>query len=123
MRIAFPPYDFLILASTTFLLGIFIKRAVFKTHSYQKGTDKLFPYAFAYILVSVAFIYIFEEFPVKFFLHDDYYKIDDSQMSPQGMQIDNKRLFALVYNFIIWIFCLIIIIRHFLIRKKWLAKN
>jgi hypothetical protein len=122
LRIAFPPYDFLILISSTFLLGILIKNSIFKNHSYQKGTDRLFPYAFAYIPITIIFIYVFEELPVKFFLHDDYYINETPQMSPQGLPIDEKRVFALVYNFIIWVFFIIVIIRHFLIRNK-LTKN
>ena len=102
----------------TFFLGILIKRTIFKKHSYQKGIDILFPYAFAYIPISLIFIYVFEEFPVKFFLHDEFYVRETPQMSPQGIPIDEKRLFALGYNSVIWLFCLIVIIRHFLRRKK-----
>jgi len=118
LRIAFPPYDFLILISTTFLLGIFLKRIFLKNQIYQKGIDKLFPYAVAYIPVSIIFIYVFEEFPVKFFLYDNFYPIKNSKSSPQTIQIDDRLLFALVYNCLIWLFCLIVIIRHFVKKRK-----
>ena len=123
MRIAFPPYDFLILISTTFILGIFLKKTLFKNQIYQKGIDKLFPYAVAYIPVSIAFIYVFEEFPVKLFLYEDFYPIKETHSSPQAIQIDDRLLFAFVYNCIIWLFCLIVIIRHFVKKKKSLSKK
>ena len=123
MRIAFPPYDLLILISATFLLGTLLKKTIFRNHTYRKGIDKILPYVFAYVPISILFVYIFEELPVKFFLHDEYYETETPQMSPQGLPIDEKRLFALVYNFLIWLFCIIVIVRHFFIRNKMTAKK
>ena len=118
LRVAFLPYDLLMLLNGTFILGLVIKRTIFRYHTYQKGTDRLAPYALAYLPISIAFIYIFEELPVKFFLHDEFYENKTPQMSPQGFPIDEKRVFALGYNLIIWTLCVLVIVRHILRRRK-----
>lgn len=82
----------------------------------------MFPYAVAYLPVSIAFIYVFEELPVKFILYEDIYPIKETLSSPQSIQFDDRLLFALVYNFIIWLFCLFVIIRQF-VKRKSLKKN
>ena len=95
-----------------------LKKPVFKNHIYQKGVDKLFPYVFAYIPVALIFSFVFEEVPVKFFFHDDYDPPKPPGPSPQAPVVDMKRLYPVGYNFVILAFCLVVIVRHFIIRKK-----
>lgn len=117
MRIAFFPYDILILFSFTFLFGIILKSTLFKNRSFQNWQDKLFLYSFAFLPISIAFLLIFDEFPIKFFSYNHDLKEGTSKMAPQGMPIDEVRLLAFVYNCMVWLACIIIIIRYFFFRK------
>ncbi len=118
MRIAFFPYDILILFSFTFLFGIILKSTRFKNRSFKNWQDKLFLYSFAFLPISLAFVLMFEEFPIKFFSYNHDLKEETSKMAPQGMPIDDARLLAFVCTSIVWLACIIIVIRYYFLRRK-----
>lgn len=123
MRIAFFPYDLIITISLSFLLGAFFRKILLKTYTYKKEIDKLIPFALAYILVSVIFMFVFEEFPVKLFLYDALNKPKPPQLGPQAIPVDEKRVAALIYNSVIWVLCLVIVARYFLQKEKRVNSN
>jgi hypothetical protein len=125
LRFAYPPYDFLILIIGTLLTGLSAKRFIFRQPYSSKGPDKLFPYAVVYIPISLLFAFIVDDLPFKFYGNTEFV-YDSKGGNDLGPQSVNKEgivnagtyLLSVAFNLLLWLFCIVIIIRHFLKKRK-----
>jgi hypothetical protein len=102
-----------------------IKSSFFKKQYPKKGIDKLFPFALAYIPVSSIFAFIFDELPLKFYGPPEivYDTEASGGLGPQSVNMESlvsagTYLFSVAFNFLAWIFCLVVIIGHYIVWKK-----
>jgi hypothetical protein len=129
-QVAYPPYDLLILITVTFLFGLLLKKTLFKRYNFSRGIDQLFPYAFVYIPASLIFSFIVDELPLKFYgatsISNDLNGANElGPQSPnmEGMVNAGIYLLSLGFNFIVWVICLVIIIRGMIGRKKQIKRK
>jgi hypothetical protein len=130
LRVAYPPYDFLIVLSATLLLGLLLRKSLFKKQHFDRGIDKLFPYGLIYIPISLLFAFIVDDLPLKFYGSSEIV-YDPQKSSGLGPQTVNMKgivsagiyLLSVVFNFLVWIFCAIIIIRHYTAHRKPVAQQ
>jgi hypothetical protein len=115
LSIAYPPFDFLIVFGVTFLSGLTLKKSLFKTNILTKKIEKFFPYAICYLIVSLLFAFIIDELPVKFYglietVYDPSNNLGSQSISKDGMIILVLYTLSVAFNFLLWIFCLVVII-------------
>lgn len=123
MRYAYPPYDFIIVACLTFFAGYVLRKTLFK----NKEPDKKYmvvPYAIAFIFVSIGFVLITGELPLKVYPYDDYvYDPDDfsgpnPQSSPEGMKNFFLYILSAFINLALLAYALFLLIRYLLILRR-----
>lgn len=125
MRYAFPPYDFIIIASLTFLIGYIFNKIFFKNKAFKKKFV-LAPYAMAFLFVSIGFAFIINELPIKLYAYEDGVYDRQSQMGPNPQGFTGEAIkFIVVYvlsvfiNLVLWGYCVLLLIRYFLsLRRK-----
>jgi hypothetical protein len=125
MRYAYPPYDFIIIASLTYLIGFILNKTLFKRINFN-SKYYLVPYAIAFLFVSIVFYLIIEDLPLKFYvLYDNDGVYDrESQMGPNPQVAPGVVHFyvpyglSIVFNLLLAIYSLFIIARYYLSRKR-----
>ena len=125
MRYAYPPYDFIIIACLTSLIGFILNKTLFKRIEFY-SKHYLVPYAIAFLFVSGVFYLIVRDLPLKFYvLHDNGGVYDPkSQMGPNPQVVPGLVWFlvqynlSILFNVLLGVFSLFIIIRYYLSQKR-----
>ena len=124
MRYAFPPYDFIIVACLTFFVGYVLRKTLFKNKEPRKKY-MVVPYAIAFIFVSIAFVLITNELPLKLYPYDDYvydpkdFSGPNPQSSGEGMLSFFLHILSAFINLSLLAYALFLLIRYLLgLRRK-----
>lgn len=124
MRYAFPPYDFILVGSLSFLIGYILKKTLLKNKT-LKRKFALLPYAIPFIFVSIAFAFIVDELPLKLYPYDDYvydpkvYSGPNPQsISGEGLKIMILYILSVFINLVLWAYCLFLIARYFFSLRR-----
>ena len=119
MRYAYPPYDFIIVACLTFFVGFVLRKTLFKNREPRKNY-RVVPYAIAFIFVSIAFVLITKEIPLKLYPYDDYvydpkdFSGPNPQSSGEGMLTFFLYISSYFINLSLLAFALFLWIRYLL---------
>ena len=123
MRYAYPPYDFIIVACLTFFAGYVLRKALFKSKEPRKKYSVV-PYAIAFIIVSIAFVVITNELPLKLYPYDDYvydpadFSGPNPQSSGEGMLSFFLYILSVFINLALLAYALFLLIRYLLSLRR-----
>src|SRR5688572_29036915 len=122
MRYAYPPYDFIIIACLTLVIGFILRKILFKN---KRHWHALVPYAIAFLCVSIGFSSITDQLPLKVYPYREYVYDPQTTMgpSPQGPNANAAgflKVFglSLLINFLLLGCCVIVILRYFVSLKQ-----
>jgi hypothetical protein len=112
-------YDFLIVLSVTILLGIMLQKLAFKRKPYSSKFNRLVPFAFVYFPTAIIYAFIANELPLRCFSFDPVVDAPGSNglgpqsVSREGLVAAGVYIATVIINISVWLFALVIIIRHF----------
>jgi hypothetical protein len=117
-------YDLFIVAGLTYVTGYLLQKSSSFFVPGKRTTDKLFPYALAYIPISLGIAFLHNDLPLRGFSIDPVYDTPgSSNLGPQSINGDAVIAMVIVLvsvaiNIVVWLYALFLVIRGFTKKHK-----